>query len=322
MKELDNNSIFDIFNVFNFFSPEGIINAGSKENFCMVIGEKSGWYGYELNSFGEANPDHTGDGQLLYSFVWDEDGNFTIQFGSSGDEQVPGVFSIVIYSPTFQKARLAQWNSNSKQYTFEDKVLSDDLIDQFNLGVTDFCIYIGNNTGLVLNYTYDTFLIGTGTDTYSFLFATKQVSTKFVIDTKQNQSVMLNGVRYNGASTIYASSILLRFTEEPDGAIVYFDCRNNQLHGSVPRLENAKVLRLGGNNFEYRGPIHIPSVETLEMDNNNLSSEDVDYILIDLNDADTQNAVIDLRQNAIPSQTGFNAKESLESRGCIVYVDE
>ena len=126
-------------------------------NLCIVAGyDGSKWYGYDIGlGIGSADPDETNDGQKFYAYLWDDAGNFFFKFGLAGNEPVPGVVSIFVYAPEYRKGRIALWDEVTECYTFQDQILADKLIDKYNSGTTDFCIYMGVENGLVLDYHYD-----------------------------------------------------------------------------------------------------------------------------------------------------------------------
>jgi len=140
----------------------GIAGTMGGTNVCMQVDyDGSKYYGYIYGSLGSSDPDQTNDGQIFYSFTWDNAGNFVMQFGLTGDEQLSSITSILVYSPKFNKGRISQWNTGSNQYEFTDLQLATDLITAFNDGETELCLYLSIEDGLVVDYTYDTILTGT-----------------------------------------------------------------------------------------------------------------------------------------------------------------
>jgi len=135
-----------------------------RTNVCLHIEyDSSQYYGYIYNSLGSADPDQTNDGQIFYSFIWDNQGSFIAQFGASGDEQVDFITSLFVYSSIFKKGRELLWNETLRQYEFTDIDLAETLISEFNSGNVDMCLFIGIEDGLIIDYSYNTILTGTKT---------------------------------------------------------------------------------------------------------------------------------------------------------------
>ena len=162
MKELDNNSIFDIFNVFDFFSLEGIINAGSGEyNLCLVVEkDASGWYGYEFSSYGIANPTHTKDGVLLFSLKWNDTGDFILRWGDSGDEQLTDINTIVVKSKEGTHSGIAIWRAVGKEYKFNDVEWATELINAYGAGEFNQCFMLTGSPDNFIHYSFNEMLTG------------------------------------------------------------------------------------------------------------------------------------------------------------------
>ena len=154
--------MFTPFKKFKMDNLHGFPGGGEGTNVCMQVDyDGSKYYGYIYGSLGSSDPDQTNDGQIFYSFIWDADGNFVMQFGLTGDEQLNSTTSILVYSPKFNKGRISQWSIGSNQYEFTDLQLATNLITAFNDGETKLCLYLSIEDGLVVDYTYDTILTGT-----------------------------------------------------------------------------------------------------------------------------------------------------------------
>ena len=140
----------------------GIVGTMGDTNVCMQIEyDDSKWYGYIYGVQGSADPEYTNDGQLFYSFIWDADGNFAMQFGDDGDEQITDTMSFNVYSPYYDGSRIAQWNTDTLRYEFDDIAVATDLINRYNGGITKACIFVSIEEGTALYYNYDTILTGT-----------------------------------------------------------------------------------------------------------------------------------------------------------------
>ena len=202
--------IFDIFNIFKSF------NLGIGTNVCIQVDyDGSKYYGYIYGSLGSSDPDQTNDGQIFYSFIWDNAGNFIMQFGLAGDEPVPGTASLFIYSPGFNKGRLALWDSVNAQYQFTDLQLATDLIAEFNNGKTEVCLYLSIEDGLVIDYNYDTIL--TGKKNYSTIIEYAHVLGTNSIEIAWNQAeasdstyeLFIDGTSiYSGSDTAFIGPYL------------------------------------------------------------------------------------------------------------------
>ena len=152
--------MFDIFKIFKLDLSNLI--GSSIDNVCIFAGyDGSKWYGYDIGlGIGSADPDETNDGQKFYGYLWDNAGNFLFKFGNSGDEFIYETLSLYLHSSDFKTGRVAQWDDTAKAYVFQDLDLATKLIDIYNSGTTDFCVYMGIEKGLVLDYHYD--YVGTG----------------------------------------------------------------------------------------------------------------------------------------------------------------
>ena len=144
-------------------SPLGVgSRVGILYNLCITVGyDGSEWYGKITGVMGSSDPDRTEDGTLLYSFKFNAAGNFVIQFGDAGDEQISSATSFNVYSEYYGGSRVAQWNDTTLQYEFDDQLIATDLIDKYNNGITEVCIFVSIEEGTALYYTYDTILTGT-----------------------------------------------------------------------------------------------------------------------------------------------------------------
>ena len=131
-------------------------------NLCITIGyDDAVWYGKISGQIGSSEPDEASDGTLLYSFKFNADGNFVMQFGDNGDEQIMDALSFNVYSEYYGGSRVAQWNADTLQYEFDDIAIATDLINKYNDGITEVCIFVSIEEGTALYYTYDTILTGT-----------------------------------------------------------------------------------------------------------------------------------------------------------------
>ncbi len=162
-KKITTFSVFKCFKMFKWLY--GTAGGGVNPNICLSVEyDGSKYYGYVYTTMGSADPDHANDGTLLYSFIWDNAGNFIVRWGDSGDEKVANAESIFIWSVEANKGREAQWGAAEEYYTFFDEALADKLIAEFNAGATDFCFHMSIQDGLVIDYNYDNIL--TGSDSY------------------------------------------------------------------------------------------------------------------------------------------------------------
>jgi len=110
---------------------------------------------------GSADPQYTDDGTLLHTFIWDSEGNCIQSFGNGGDEMLAGTPSLFIYFKGIETLHYSQFSTADEQYAFNSTELTDKLIDMYNNGQREFCVFVGVEEGLVLDYTYDTILTGT-----------------------------------------------------------------------------------------------------------------------------------------------------------------
>ncbi len=113
---------------------------------------------------------------------------------------------------------------------------------------------------------------------------------------------------------------------------------DNNLSGEIPHgfsdLTEVEVLELQGNNFDGYGESAFSNQSDLgdmnaghilNLSYNDLSAEDVDDILDDLNESleleDRVKAEVDLRNNSVPSSAGRENRDILQDEGWHVHID-
>lgn len=103
---------------FNFgLSAKG--SSGGKTS-CFTFGTDGTWSGFDSSvPFGSATPDALDSGQVIYSFKFKANGEIRMQFGTAGDEQVPGITNLqLVYSGT-ESVELT-WSTIANDYTTID----------------------------------------------------------------------------------------------------------------------------------------------------------------------------------------------------------
>ncbi len=146
----------------------GIVNPGIWDpnwntNVCITdIGTDGTYYIYDSNTvgMGSANPNQTISDIFFYAFKCDAGGNFYIQWGDAGNEQLTDVSRILVYDKGVTTADVAEWDDVDKRYEFINKTWSDKVIAEYDLGVRDLCFSMEILPSLFIDYSFTEVLVG------------------------------------------------------------------------------------------------------------------------------------------------------------------
>lgn len=107
-------------------------------NICITLGTDATWYGTD-GVFGSMTPDATITDQTFYSLAWKADGLFYMGFGVAGNEQIPNVPDIKMYSKLQKAPLILAWNETTSRYEDTDSALATLLIADQTGGATEAC---------------------------------------------------------------------------------------------------------------------------------------------------------------------------------------
>jgi len=146
----------------------GIVNPGiwdpnwSAYTCLTATGTDGTYYLYDSNTTGMGTTtfNDTNNDLFFYSFKCDAVGNFIIQWGDAGNEQLTDVNSMIIHSEDHSKVDVAYWNNTSKRYEFINKDWSDDIIADYNAGSRELCFAMKILPSLFLHYSFKEILVG------------------------------------------------------------------------------------------------------------------------------------------------------------------
>lgn len=111
----------------------GFTSGINKFKICVTQGTDATWYGTD-GVFGSITPDATITNQTFYSLAWKADGSFYMGFGAAGNEQVPDVPDIKMYSKLQTAPLILAWNETTSRYEDTDSALATLLISAYVLG--------------------------------------------------------------------------------------------------------------------------------------------------------------------------------------------
>ena len=146
----------------------GIVNPGiwdpnwSSDTCLTEIGTDGTYYLYDSNTVGMgiAQPGQTISGVFFYSFKCDAGGNFIIQWGDAGNEQLTDVSQILVYNKLQTSADVAVWDDIDKRYEFINKDWSDNIIAEYDAGVREVCFAMEILPSLFIHYSFAELAIG------------------------------------------------------------------------------------------------------------------------------------------------------------------
>jgi hypothetical protein len=126
---------------------------------------------------------------------------------------------------------------------------------------------------------------------------------------------------YADFSNTKASNYVLRLNVA-DGILI----ANNCILLTSLTIQEGRITQIQANNSNVKtlsisSGVQDSSGAIIELNNNNMSSLQVDTILIDLNLKTWTNGYIDLRNNAVPSSDGITAKDNLIAKGWTVLTN-
>ena len=139
-----------------YFNGDG----NNRVNVCIDSGTDGTWYMFEFNSFGIANPTHTKDGTLLYSFKCNASGDFIISWGDTGKEQLLGIDAILVKSKDRKHVGTATWRNVLTRYEFNDLEWATVIIDAYGKGETEQCFLLEGLPENFIHYSFNELLTG------------------------------------------------------------------------------------------------------------------------------------------------------------------
>ena len=152
MKNPDQESLFNIFDIFNLCCSNFLEIVAIKGNFCITLIGTDGTYRGYSQTFGQATapsalipilyncstlidcgtplPCNTYK-LVVHTLMWDANGHFIIKIGITGDEKYMNSDIIIVDEHS------GVWNPTEKYYEFTNKNFADELITR-----TSKCFYI------------------------------------------------------------------------------------------------------------------------------------------------------------------------------------
>ena len=106
-------------------------------NICCTLTTDGTWYGGLTSA--NITPDSTITSQTFYALKWKADGTFVMQFGVAGNEQVPDVPDIKLYTRYQTAPVVLVWDATNLYYTDTDATLAGLLISAQTGGATTIC---------------------------------------------------------------------------------------------------------------------------------------------------------------------------------------